>query len=141
VAHRLLKPLTASARAAAPAIVAWDLLVDTTRWAEWGPSVVAVRCAERRVRAGTRGEVRLRLGPWLPFVIERCVPPTFWDWRVGGVPATGHRVTPIDAASCRIAFELSPLVLPYWPVCRVAAGRVARLAEATVATGEPPPTG
>lgn len=128
----------ASARAAAPAAVAWDVLVDTIRWAAWGPSVVAVRCPERHVRAGTRGEIRVRFGPWLPFVVDRCEPPFYWDWRVAGVPATGHRVRPIDGASCRITFELSPLILPYWPICRVAAGRVARLAEAAVGEGGPP---
>ena len=139
MAHRLLKPLSARARAAAPAAVAWDVLVDTIRWAAWGPSVVAVRCPERRVRAGSRGEIRILLGPWLPFVVERCEPPFYWDWRVAGVRATGHRVRPLGETGCEIALELSPLILPYWPICRIAAGRVARLAEAAVAQGEPPP--
>ena len=139
MAHRLLKPLSARARAAVPAAVAWDVLVDTIRWAAWGPSVTAVRCPERRVRAGTRGEVRVRFGPWLPFVVERCEPPFYWDRRVAGVPATGHRVRPHVVTSYEIALDLSPLILPYWPVCRVAAGRVARLAEAAVANGEAPP--
>ena len=133
--------MSARAQAAAPAAVAWDLLVDTIRWPAWGPSIVAVRCAERRVRAGTRGEVRVRFGPWLPFVIERFQAPFYWDWRVGGVHATGHRVMPHGETSCVVSLELSPLVLPYWPICRVAAGRVARLAEAAVSEAKPPPTG
>jgi hypothetical protein len=39
-------------------------------------------------------------------------------------------VRPLGPARCRIEFELSPLAAPYWFVCRIAAGRVARLAEA-----------
>ena len=38
---------------------AWDALVDTATWSEWGPSVTAVDCDRRRVRAETRGRVRL----------------------------------------------------------------------------------
>jgi hypothetical protein len=54
---------------------------------------------------------------------------------VAGVPATGHRVTPLGPGRCRVDFELSPWVAPYWLVCRIAAARVARLAEADARVG------
>ena len=44
---------------------AWDALVDTATWPEWGLSVTAVDCDRRRVRAGTRGQVRLSDEAWL----------------------------------------------------------------------------
>jgi hypothetical protein len=121
--------LSACATAAAPADLAWNVLIDTSLWPRWGPSVRAVRCADRFIRAGSTGEVQLAFGPWLRFAVGRFEPGCFWDWRVAGVSATGHRVEPLGPDRCRIAFELSPLAAPYWPVCRVAATRAARLAE------------
>ena len=130
----LTRRLVARADCDAPAEVAWRVLTAPRRWPEWGPSVRAVRCPDDPIRAGSRGEVQLVFGPWLTFVVQRCEPPLYWDWRVAGVPATGHRVRPLGAARCRIEFELSSLAAPYWLVCRIAAGRVARLAE-TAARG------
>lgn len=127
--------LSAHAEVRAPAEAVWRVLAEPRRWPEWGPSVRAVRCREPSVSPGCRGEVQLAFGPWLPFVVQRCEPPRFWDWRVAGVPATGHRVTPLGPGRCRVDFELSPWVAPYWLVCRIAAARVARLAEADARVG------
>jgi uncharacterized protein YndB with AHSA1/START domain len=124
--------LVARAECDAPAEAAWRILAAPRRWPEWGPSVRAVRCPHESIRAGSRGEVQLVFGPWLTFVVQRCEPPVYWDWRVAGMPATGHRVLPLGPGRCRVEFELSPLAAPYWFVCRTAAGRVARLAEAAV---------
>jgi len=122
------RPLSASADALAPATTAWRVLTDTTLWPAWGPSVRAVRCEERLIDAGVTGKVQLHIGPWLSFVIERFEPPCYWDWRVAGIPATGHRVEVLGATRCRVSFEFSRWAAPYYPVCRVAAARVARLA-------------
>jgi hypothetical protein len=106
---------------------AWDRLVDTGAWPEWGPSVAAVDCDRRRIAAGTTGRVRVRgLGLWLPFAVR-----TFawdgergrWTWRVARVPATGHRVEP-TARGCRVAFEVPPAAAPYAVVCRRALARL-----------------
>ena len=124
------RPLVARAEAAAPAEAAWRVLAEPRRWPEWGPSVRAVRCADERIRAGTRGEIQLPFGPWLSFEVGRCEAPCYWDWRVAGVSATGHRVVSLGPCRCRIEFELPAVAAPYWLVCRLAAGRVARLAAA-----------
>ena len=140
MAGRLLsRPVSAGAVADAPATVAWQIFIDTARWTDWGPSIRAVRCPERYLYAGSRGAVRLAFGPWLSFAVERWDPPVYWDWRVAGVRATGHRVTPLEPNRCRVAFEVPPLAAPYLLVCRLAARRIARLAEAAASDNLEPP--
>jgi hypothetical protein len=105
---------------------AWDRLVDTAAWPEWGPSVAAVDCDDRRVRAGSTGRVRVaRLGAWVPFRVtarEWDGSRGRWTWRVAGVPATGHAVAPTDRG-CRVSFEAPLAAAPYLPVCRRALDR------------------
>jgi hypothetical protein len=113
-------------RYARPPGEAWDRLVDTAAWPEWGPSVAAVESERRRIDAGVRGRVRVRgLGAWVPFAVtsldwdgERGR----WTWRVARVPATGHAVEPV-ADGCRVAFEVPLAAAPYVPVCRRALAR------------------
>lgn len=105
----------------------WNLLVDTERWPEWGPSVLAVDCRERFIRAGTVGRLRTPLGIWIPFVITDFDPPRQWRWRVAGVPATGHRIESLDAERTRLVFELPAIAFPYAGVCLLAGRRIARL--------------
>jgi carbon monoxide dehydrogenase subunit G len=107
---------------------AWDLLTDTERWAEWGPSVRAVESEARYIESGTTGRVQIPGGIRIPFEITTCED-FRWHWRVARVPATGHRVTKAAEGS-RVAFELSPLAAPYIPVCTRALGRIAALLEA-----------
>jgi hypothetical protein len=109
---------------------AWDLLTDTDRWPEWGPSVRAVESDHRRIRPGTTGRVRLPGGVWLPFEVTACGDYR-WTWRVARVPATGHRVDPPvgDRAGCRVVFELHPLAAGYVPVCLRALDHVVALLE------------
>jgi hypothetical protein len=104
---------------------AWDMLVDTDRWPEWGPSVRAVEAEHRRIREGTTGRVRLPGGLWLPFEVTACRDYR-WTWRVARIPATGHRVDPPadPGAGCRVVFELPPLALGYVPVCLRALERI-----------------
>lgn len=108
---------------------AWDLLVDTDRWLEWGPSVRAVDCETRRIRAGSRGTVRIPGGLWLPFEIAAYSPPDDgtegrWTWQVARIPATGHRVEPRPDGQTRVVFELPVVAAAYVPVCRRALGRI-----------------
>lgn len=104
----------------------WDLFVDTRQWPVWGPSITAVECSDRRIQAGTTGRVRTVGGLWVPFVVTSCADYR-WTWRVAGVPATGHRVDPLDGR-CRAAFELPLLAAPYAVVCRRALKTLERLA-------------
>jgi hypothetical protein len=116
----------------APREAAWDLLTDTERWPDWGPSVRAVECDQRFIQPGTTGRVRLPGGVWLPFEIATCAKYR-WTWRVARVPATGHRVDPpaegTDEGRCRIVFEIPPLAAGYVPVCMRALGRIVSLLE------------
>lgn len=110
---------------------AWDLLVETDRWPEWGPSVRAVECEDQYIHAGSTGRVGLPGGLWLPFEIDSCSPPGEepgrWTWHVARVPATGHRVDPLSGERCRVGFELPVLAAGYAPVCRLALGRIETL--------------
>jgi len=106
--------------------VVWDLLCETDRWPEWGPSVSDVRSSDRRIEAGTTGEVQVAGGPWVPFEITSCEDYR-WTWRVAKIPATGHRV---DAApgGCRVVFEIPLVAAGYAVVCERALRRIERLA-------------
>ncbi|PLX86673.1 MAG: hypothetical protein C0617_00230 [Desulfuromonas sp.] len=113
----------------APATAVWALLTDTRQWPRWGPSVAEVRCSERNIRGGSRGAVRTPLGVWLTFTVTAFEPGRSWAWKVAGVPATGHRVEPQGRGRCRLVFIVPLWAAPYAAVCRLAAGRIARLAE------------
>ncbi len=112
----------------APCDRVWDLLTDTQQWPKWGPSVTGVRCADRFIRQGSRGEVRTALGLWLPFAITEFTPTKRWSWRVSGIAATGHRVETVEGGGCRLVFEVPLLAAPYGLVCRLAARRISRMA-------------
>lgn len=105
----------------------WDLLTDTVRWTEWGPSVRAVACVERYIRKGSRGWVGTPLGFRLPFVVTEWEEGRYWRWRVAGIRATGHRVEPRARNSCLVLFEVPLVAAPYLVVCKVALDRIAAL--------------
>lgn len=106
---------------------AWALFTDTTRWADWGPSITAVESDDRFVEAGTEGYVRTVGGLRVPFRVETCRDRR-WTWRVAGVPATGHRVESVDGGiGCRIGFEVPVWAFPYVGVCLWAVRRMDRL--------------
>ena len=111
-----------------PAAVAWRLFTDTHTWPHWGPSVRAVAAPTRFIAAGTRGRLQTTPGLWLPFAITDWEEGRAWAWRVGGIPATGHRVTPLTASSCRVAFTIPRWAPFYVPVCRLALRRLEVLA-------------
>ena len=107
----------------------WDLLTDTSRWAEWGPSVLTVACSDRYIQLGSKGRVRTAVGLWAPFTVTEMVSGRYWSWNVFGVPATGHRVDPLGKETCRLVFEVPVFAAPYAIVCRIALHRIARILE------------
>jgi len=113
----------------APAAAAWELLTDTRRWPEWGPSVTAVECAERFIGPGTTGWVRTVIGLRVSFRITEYVAGRRWCWEVAGIRATGHRVEPLGPDRCRVVFEVPLLAAPYLAVCRLAGERIRRMLE------------
>ena len=108
--------------------IVWRLLIDTTAWPNWGPSVRAVDCPTRLVGPGVSGRVQTAVGVWLPFSIAEWVPGRFWSWKVAGVSATGHTVIATDRNSCDAIFTVPRWAPFYLPVCRRALHRLAILA-------------
>jgi hypothetical protein len=86
---------------------------------------------QRLIAAGLRGRVRTPVGIWLPFQIVTFEPECYWDWRVGGVTATGHRVAPLGPHRCRLTFTVPMWAAPYGGVCRAALKRIERLVAET----------
>jgi hypothetical protein len=105
----------------------WQVVTDTHRWVEWGPSLTAVECDERYIRGGSQGRVKTLLGFWLPFLVTHYAHGQYWRWRVGGIAATGHRVDRIEAERCRLVFEVPVWAAPYAMICGLALQRIARL--------------
>jgi hypothetical protein len=99
--------------------------------------VRAVEPADHTIVTGSTGRILTAAGLWLPFEITRLEQATYWTWRVGGLAATGHRLAPDPAGGTRVIFELPNWAFAYWPVCRTAAIRIARLAE-SMNTPHPP---
>lgn len=112
-----------------PASAAWNLLIDTWRWPEWGPSVSKVYSPSRYIGHGTVGRVRTIVGLWLPFKVTLFSPPIFWSWEVAGIAATGHRVEDLGPERCRVVFVVPFIAMPYLLVCRMAANRIRALLE------------
>jgi hypothetical protein len=113
----------------APADAVWDVLIDTAKWPEWGPSVSAVQCKDRRIVAGSTGRLQVLGGPWVPFEVTKCTDRR-WTWDVARIQATGHRVEPVDAMRSRAVFEIPLLAGGYAVVCRRALQKIEELATA-----------
>lgn len=107
----------------------WDLITDTSRWPEWGPSVKAVDCMDRYIRKGSYGRVKVPLGIWVPFVIADFDDGHFWSWKIWGIHATGHRIEPIDDSSCNIFFAVPAPAAPYLFLCWIAIRRIEAMLE------------
>jgi uncharacterized protein YndB with AHSA1/START domain len=116
----------------APFSRVWRLLTDTQTWTHWGPSVREVDSTERFIRAGLTGRIRTPFGVWVPFIIDTFEPEHYWDWRVGGVAATGHRVDPRGPDQCRLTFTVPVWAAGYTVVCRVALNRIKRLLTSSI---------
>lgn len=102
----------------------WELITDTSRWTEWGPSVSAVDSTDRYIRKGTRGRVKLPIGIWIPFLITDYEDKRYWSWSVCGIRATGHRIEPFGERKCAIIFEVPTLAAPYLFICWLAIRRI-----------------
>ena len=124
-----------SRRVDAPRETCWDLLTDTDRWPDWGPSVRAVECDSRYIDAGTTGRVKTVGDVWLPFEVTACRDYR-WTWRVARIPATGHRVDAVGDGSCRPVFEIPLLASGYAVVCANALQELALLADDTLTGSE-----
>nr|WP_152418356.1 SRPBCC family protein [Halorubrum aidingense] len=114
--------------AVAPAVAA-AALRDTRAWPEWSPAIDAVASDDRFVETGTTGRVRVG-GAWVSFRVTGATDRR-WDWRVAGIPATGHRVDRYagDPDRCRVVVEVPIVAAAYVPVCRRALDRFAALVE------------
>lgn len=112
----------------APIIRVWEVLTDTRQWPVWGPSVHRVDSPQRYIYCGLQGRLKTAVGIWVTFEITHCEEPVFWDWKVAGFAATGHRLKKLNENSCELIFELPVAAFPYALVCRQAANRIARLA-------------
>ena len=105
----------------------WRVITDTRCWEQWGPSITAVECGERYIRDGSQGRIKTLLGFWVPFVVTHYENGHYWHWRVGGIPATGHRVKPLSSERCRLVFEVPIWAWPYVVVCWLALRRIDKL--------------
>lgn len=124
-----MKTLWTGRDIAAPASTLWGLLTDPDAWARWGPSVRSVTLVgSGTLELGARGTVTTALGVPLPFEVTAWDPPHRWAWRVGGVAATDHVVSEIDAGACNVRFGVPFVAAPYLAVCRFALGRLEALA-------------
>ena len=125
----MLKQFRVSTTIDAPAERVWRFLIDTHTWHKWGPSVKKVKCFQRYISKEAAGQVLTPLGIWLPFQIQRFEAPHYWDWRVAGVNATGHRVEPIGKKRCSLTFTVPWWSAPYLLICRQALTRIRRTIE------------
>lgn len=123
-----MKYVRVSRRIEAPPEEVWRLLVDLDAWAVWGPSVQSVELDDSELRLGSTGTVRTVLGLTLPFEITDFEPGTSWSWSIGGIPATDHRVEPLEHGACRVRFGAPWPAAPYLAVCGVAIRRIDALA-------------
>ena len=112
----------------APLERVWEILTDTRQWPAWGPSVLGVDSPQRYICSGLQGRLKTAVGIWVSFEITNCEAPVFWDWKVAGFAATGHRLKKLNENSCELNFELPFAAFPYALICRQAANRIARLA-------------
>ena len=122
-----------------PAEAVWQALIDVRQWPRWGPSVSGARidggsgAGGHLIGPGSTGRVRTAVGVSLPFEITdyevtEASGVRRWAWKVAGVAATGHRVEPAGPHSCRAVIEVPVWAPAYAPLCRVALGRLGRVA-------------
>ncbi len=74
--------------------------------------------------------MRTVVGPWLPFEVTRFQEGHLWTWRVGGVPATAHRVESLGARRSRVGIDVPLMATPYVLLCGVALQRIDAMARA-----------
>lgn len=105
-------------------VTVWDLITDTAKWPQWGPTVKKTKCSDRFIRKGSQGLVLTPLGIWLPFVITEYEDGRFWTWKVASIRATGHRVQAEQAGGCYLWFDMPMIAWPYIAICQMALNRI-----------------
>ena len=100
----------------------------------------AVDSEAEAVALGVKGRVQTPFGLWLPFEIEDFESQRYWDWSVGGVHATGHRVTPLSDARTKVVFTAPRLLIPYKIVLARGLRRLKSIAESKKKNGADDPT-
>jgi hypothetical protein len=123
----MLQTVAFSKQLDAPAANVWQLIIDTWTWHMWGPSIRAVNCLQRFISAGCKGRIQTPIGVWLPFCVTTFQSECFWDWRVAGLAATGHRVDSLGPNRSKLSFTVPVWAVGYGPVCRRALMRIDRL--------------
>lgn len=121
--------LETSCKIEASAERVWQIITDTTLWPVWGPSVIDVSCSERYISANSSGHVKTALGFWLPFKVTQYTHAVYWGWCIGSVPATGHRIDPVNGHCCRLVFDMAWYAFPYVTVCFFALRKIRQLIE------------
>lgn len=106
---------------------AWWLLTDVEQWPRWGPTVNAASFDGPFVD-GTPGTVTTLAGVRLPVVLEDVVARERWAWRVAGVPATSHHVTPVTGGGTLVTIGVPAWAVPYLVVCRIGLRRLRAIA-------------
>jgi hypothetical protein len=118
--QRIGSRLEVSGRIDTSAAIVWDIITDTRWWHRWGTSIRSVHSRTRRIERESVGQVEILPGIRLPFRIQRLIEGVYWDWSVGGVKATGHRIDPISDNACRLVFTLPLWGAPYAGICLLA---------------------
>ncbi len=119
--------LSVGKRFQTPPSIIWDVITDTAKWPQWGPTVKKVEFPERFIYKGATGRVLTAFHVWLPFEILEFEIDRFWNWKVAAVTATGHRVQAIDNETCELWFEVPLVAAPYGLICRLALTRIENL--------------
>lgn len=113
---------------AAPPSTVWHIIISTKLWPIWGPSLKSVDCTDELISLHSTGRVQTAFGAWFPFKITEFQAPLYWNWRVNGIPATGHRIKPLSDHHCELIFEIPYGLFPYVVICQKAAKNIERLA-------------
>ena len=124
-----MKHARASLEVGASADEVWRLISEFDHWPAWGPTVLAVDSSAGAVGPGVTGRVKTIAGVWLPFTIGQVEPGRSWNWRVAGVPMTGHNIADLDNGRTMVEFTVPILLAPYVLVLRSGLRRLKRLAE------------
>jgi uncharacterized protein YndB with AHSA1/START domain len=107
---------------------AWRVLTDLDAWPKWGPTVERAELDDAApLRLGSRGKVWVPLGLAAPFEVTEFEDGRAWAWKVAGVPATRHAVTP-QQGGCVVTFGVPIWAPPYLAVCALALPRIEALA-------------
>ena len=105
----------------------WRMLVDTSRWLEWGPSIREVDSTDRFLTVHSSGRVRTVLGFSVPFAVTRFEAGKSWSWRIFRIPATTHTVESLGANRSLLLFGVPLIAFPYLLVCFLAMKRIRSL--------------